>query len=75
VLGLIVLLVPVSSFYGSFAMLLPLYLLQGIGRGIFESTNKVWRTQLLHHPQLQLIVLLGESTDSFIGWCFSHCRR
>jgi hypothetical protein len=75
VLGLIVLLVPVSSFYGSFAMLLPLYLLQGIGRGIFESTNKVRRTQLLHHPQLQLIVLLGESAGSFIGWCFSHCRR
>lgn len=40
VLGLIVLLFPVSSFYGSVAMLTPLYLLQGIGRGIFESTNK-----------------------------------
>ena len=39
-LGLIVLLVPVSSFYGSVPMLVPLYLLQGIGRGIFESTNK-----------------------------------
>lgn len=39
-LGLIVLLFPVASFYGSFAMLVPLYLLQGIGRGIFESTNK-----------------------------------
>jgi hypothetical protein len=39
-LGLIVLLVPVSSFYNSVPMLVPLYLLQGIGRGIFESTNK-----------------------------------
>ena len=40
VLGLIVLLLPVEAFYGSFAMLLPLYMLQGLGRGIFESTNK-----------------------------------
>jgi len=40
VLGLIVLLLPVKAFYGSFAMLLPLYILQGLGRGIFESTNK-----------------------------------
>lgn len=40
VLGLLVLALPVTSFYGSFALLIPLYFLQGLGRGIFESTNK-----------------------------------
>lgn len=73
-LGLIVLLAPVSAFMkdpgtgdsaSAWAMLVPLYMLQGAGRGIFESTNKAVIADFCPPPRTaagfaSFVILSGE---------------
>lgn len=78
-LGLFMVLVPASAFLvaddGSgtaraWAMLLPLYALQGLGRGIFESTNKAVLSDFCPAPRTEAgfanFVLLSGSSSTLM---------